>query len=61
VLTFFGFMHSEAIGIAKMPLVAASYLGVALLLAACGKYATATRAVPTPHHESSGALPEPAN
>jgi AGZA family xanthine/uracil permease-like MFS transporter len=38
ILTFFGFMHSEAIGIGKMPLVAISYLGVAVLLAACAKY-----------------------
>jgi AGZA family xanthine/uracil permease-like MFS transporter len=37
VLTFFGLMHSEAIGIAKMPLVALSYLGVAALLYAFAK------------------------
>ena len=28
ILTFFGFMHSEAIGFGKTPLVALSYLGV---------------------------------
>jgi len=32
VLTFFGFMHSEAIGIGRSPMVAASYLAVAALL-----------------------------
>ncbi len=32
VLSFFGFMHSEAIGIARTPLVALAYLGVALFL-----------------------------
>jgi AGZA family xanthine/uracil permease-like MFS transporter len=37
VLTFFGFMHSEAIGIAKMPLVAISYLGVAAVLYWCAR------------------------
>src|SRR5688572_9126906 len=35
ILTFFGFMHSEAIGVAKMPLVAISYLGVAAVLFWC--------------------------
>ncbi len=61
VLTFFGFMHSEAIGIGKTPLVAFSYLGVALLLAACAKYATVTQPAKTPPHESSDAMPEPAH
>ncbi|HTD89067.1 MAG TPA: hypothetical protein VK663_00255 [Burkholderiales bacterium] len=42
VLTFFGFMHSEAIGIAKTPLVAISYLGVAVVLYWCAKTQTAT-------------------
>ncbi len=37
ILTFFGFMHSEAIGIAKTPLVAISYLGVAAMLLWCAK------------------------
>jgi AGZA family xanthine/uracil permease-like MFS transporter len=39
VLTFFGLMHSEAIGIGKMPLVAVSYLAVALVLYICAKRA----------------------
>jgi adenine/guanine/hypoxanthine permease len=39
VLTFFGFMHSEAIGIGKTPMVALSYVLVALTLFACAKYA----------------------
>ena len=61
ILTFFGFMHSEAIGFGKTPLVAISYLGVALLLAACAKYATASAPAQTPHLESHDAMPEPAN
>jgi len=61
VLTFFGFMHSEAIGVGKTPLVAISYLGVALLLAGCAKYATLSKPARTPRHESHGAMPEPAN
>jgi adenine/guanine/hypoxanthine permease len=41
VLTFFGFMHSEAIGIAKTPMVALSYAVVALVLYVCARYAAA--------------------
>ena len=37
VLTFFGFMHGEAIGVAQSPFVAASYLIVAGLLLACAR------------------------
>ena len=48
VLTFFGFMHSEAIGIAKTPLVAISYLGVAAVLYLCSRFAaTAGAAKPS--------------
>jgi AGZA family xanthine/uracil permease-like MFS transporter len=43
-LTFFGFMHGEAIGIGQTPLVATSYLVVAGFLAGCAKFA----AVPAP-------------
>ena len=39
VLTFFGLIHSEAIGIMKTPAVAASYLIVAGFLYACSKKA----------------------
>jgi AGZA family xanthine/uracil permease-like MFS transporter len=45
LLTFFGFMHGEAIGIAKSPAVALSYLGIAGILLACAKYAVIA---PTP-------------
>ncbi len=57
VLTFFGFMHGEAIGIGQTPLVALSYLVVAGILLACAKASTAQAAAPTPmeHH----AIPEP--
>lgn len=44
VLTFFGFMHSEAIGIAKTPLVAFSYLMVAVVLSWCAKSQSAATA-----------------
>ena len=37
VLTFFGFMHSEAIGVGQMPAVAVSYLLTAVFLYGCAK------------------------
>ncbi len=39
VLTFFGFIHGEAIGFARTPEVAIAYLGVAAILFVCAKYA----------------------
>ena len=39
VLTFFGFMHGEAIGIGQTPVVAISYVAVAAVLAGCAKFA----------------------
>ena len=52
VLTFFGFMHGEAIGVGQSPLVALSYLIVAAILVGCAKTATVVRpaAVPLPEH-----------
>ncbi|MDB6040687.1 MAG: regulator [Verrucomicrobiales bacterium] len=41
-LTFFGFMHGEKIGIAQTPMVAASYLVVAVILFVCAKLVTVT-------------------
>jgi AGZA family xanthine/uracil permease-like MFS transporter len=59
ILTFFGFMHSEAIGIGKMPLVALSYAVVAVTLVICAKYASiAPRLAAATEHEGAhgGAL-----
>ena len=39
VLTFFGLIHSEAIGVARSPEVAFSYLAVAAVLFVCARYA----------------------
>src|SRR5882757_7660491 len=36
-LTFFGFMHGEAIGVGQTPLVALSYLGVGAIMLGCAK------------------------
>lgn len=48
VLTFFGFMHGERIGLAQTPVVAVSYLILAVVLFAVAKLATAT--APAPAH-----------
>jgi adenine/guanine/hypoxanthine permease len=53
-LTFFGFMHGEAIGIGQTPLVAISYLVVGGILVGCGKFAPKTTEsipAPAPHLE----------
>ena len=44
VLTFLGLMHAEAIGFARSPTVAASYLIVAAMLFLCSKYAEVSAA-----------------
>jgi len=60
VLTFFGFMHGEAIGIAQTPTVAAAYVGVALFLLGCAKFATTSEAAPESEPEAHEAVPAPA-
>ena len=44
ILTFFGLIHGEAIGVGRAPAVAASYLVVAGLLFACARFAAAPSA-----------------
>ncbi len=61
-LTFFGFMHGEAIGINQTPLVTLGYVAVAAILAGCGKFATVSAELPA-HHEEDGfadSIPESA-
>ena len=41
ILTFFGLMHGEKIGIAQTPVVAASYAAVSAILFGCGKFVLA--------------------
>jgi AGZA family xanthine/uracil permease-like MFS transporter len=55
-LTFFGFMHGEAIGIGRTPMVALAYLLVAGWLYGCAKYAAAPGAVPA-RHAPAAAVP----
>jgi AGZA family xanthine/uracil permease-like MFS transporter len=50
VLTFFGFMHGEAIGVGQSPVMAVAYLGVGGILLGCAKFAPATAAVPAHAH-----------
>ena len=50
VLTFFGLMHGEAIGIGSSIPVAISYAAVAAVLFGCAKFAEFEPAVETAHH-----------
>jgi AGZA family xanthine/uracil permease-like MFS transporter len=51
VLTFFGFIHGEAIGVGQSIEVSVSYLLVAVLLFWVSKYGTFSPPVPEHHHE----------
>ena len=46
ILTFFGLIHAEDLGIGQSPVVAVSYLGIAVMLYAFAKFAHVTPAVP---------------
>lgn len=48
LLTFFGFMHGESIGIAVTPLVSIAYLMVAAILFGCYRVAPAPTSAPIP-------------
>ncbi|MET0179406.1 MAG: hypothetical protein ABW194_02845 [Novosphingobium sp.] len=56
-LTFFGLIHSEAIGIARMPELAAAYLVVAAFLALCSRRQELSGQAPLP--VETGAAPQP--
>ena len=45
VLTFFGFIHGPGIGLFRSPEVVVGYLGVAVILFVCHKYAVIAPAV----------------
>ena len=60
VLTFFGLMHGEKIGVNMSPVVAIAYLMVAAVLVGCAKFAVVAPK-PAEHEESEhGALPDAA-
>jgi adenine/guanine/hypoxanthine permease len=59
-LTYFGFMHGEAIGIGVSPVMALSYVGVAGILYGCAKFAVVeplTEAELADHHPHSEPMP----
>jgi len=60
ILSFFGFMHGEAIGFAQSPVVAMSYLAVGVLLVSCAKLASRSPAMgeAEPIHEALQAAAE---
>ncbi len=60
VLTFFGFIHGEEIGVGQSPVVALSYLGVAAMLFGFDRYAHVAPAEPHPEHEHGGLTTQPA-
>jgi AGZA family xanthine/uracil permease-like MFS transporter len=55
VLTFFGFMHAEEIGIGRSPAVAAAYVAVALLFFATAKSVVSAAAARSEPGEAHGA------
>jgi AGZA family xanthine/uracil permease-like MFS transporter len=59
VLTFFGFMHGERIGVAQSPLVAIAYLAVAAVFVACAKWVIVPKTAPAAETPSAspGMLP----
>jgi AGZA family xanthine/uracil permease-like MFS transporter len=56
VMTFFGFMHGEAIGIDRTPGVAAAYLVVAGILFGCAKFSGAVAIAPEQEEEGEEEL-----
>ncbi len=53
LMTYFGFMHGEAIGIGESPTVAAAYLAVACVLFACAKFSLVDYKAPEPIEHGS--------
>jgi AGZA family xanthine/uracil permease-like MFS transporter len=55
VMTFFGFMHGERIGVGETPTVAFSYVVIAVIFAACSRFAVAQQPaaeeIEAPHGE----------
>ena len=60
LLTFFGFIHGEEIGVAQSPVVALAYLGVAVMLFAFDRYAHIAPAAPPEEHEHGKLEAQPA-
>ena len=56
LLTFFGLMHGEAIGVAESPLVALAYLGVGAVLLTCTRVAAPATAEPVEHAPAAASV-----
>jgi len=56
LLTFFGFMHGEQIGIGQSLSVALSYLGFAAVLLACARFSALAPAPAATHAEEAGTV-----
>jgi AGZA family xanthine/uracil permease-like MFS transporter len=57
LLTFFGFMHGERIGVGQSPMVALSYLLVGVVMLGCAKLVTASVAAPKRAAEDESLVP----
>jgi AGZA family xanthine/uracil permease-like MFS transporter len=60
ILTFFGLIHAEDLGIGQSPLVALSYLGIAVMLYGFAKYAQVAPAEPSDIDPHNVSVPAPA-
>ena len=60
LLTFFGFIHGEEIGVGQSPIVALGYLGVAAMLFGFARYAHIAPAVPQEEHGHGQLAAQPA-
>jgi AGZA family xanthine/uracil permease-like MFS transporter len=58
ILTFFGFIHGEAVGLASSPAVTVSYLAVTALLFYCSRYAARAPQPVAALHEASAEAAE---
>ncbi len=60
ILTFFGFIHGEAIGVGQSPVVALAYLGVSAMLFGFARYAHIAPAEPHQEHDHGKLAAQPA-
>jgi AGZA family xanthine/uracil permease-like MFS transporter len=61
IFTFFGLIHAEALGFGQTPSMVVSYLGVAIILYGCAKYARVVpRADEAEAMHGHGAVAKPA-
>ena len=54
ILTFFGFMHGERIGIGQTPVVAAGYLAISAIFFCCARFVALSPKTTPSHAEPHG-------